>query len=88
MFEVVYSHIRSIDIVNENYLTNNHEPNKIIFSFSSYSLRIRALRRRKHLYQTASSIQRPRCQWQGTDMGFWYVESNQRRLHRSVFHTR
>ena len=55
MFEVVYSHIRSIDIVNENYLTNNYEPNKIIFSFNSYSLRIRALCRRKHPYQTASS---------------------------------
>ena len=53
MFEVVYSHIRSIDIVNENYLTN-HEPNKIIFRFISYSLRIHAMRRRKHLYQTAS----------------------------------
>ena len=56
MFEVVYSHIRSIDIVNENYLTNNYEPNKIIFSFNSYSLHINAIRRRQQdLYQTASS---------------------------------
>ena len=54
MFEVVYSHIRSIDIVNENYLTNNYEPNKTIFSVINYSLRIHTLRRRKHLYQTAS----------------------------------
>ena len=89
MFEVVYSHIRSIDIVNESYLTNNHEPNKIIFSFNSDSLRIHAIRRRQqYLYETASSIQRPRSQWQGTDMGFWYAESNQRGVHRSIFHTR
>ena len=54
MFEVVYSHIRSIDIVNENYLTNNYEPNKTIFSVINNSLRIHTLRRRKHLYQTAS----------------------------------
>lgn len=45
MFEVVYSHIRSIDIVNENYLTNNYEPNKTIFSVINYSLRIHAIRR-------------------------------------------
>ena len=60
-----------------------------MFSFISYSLRINAIRRRQlYLYQTASSIQGPRCQWQGTDLGFWYAESNQRGVHRSVFHTR
>ena len=52
MFEVVYSHIRSIDIVNENYLTNNYEPNKTIFSVINYSLRIHAIRRRHFFRDT------------------------------------
>ena len=59
MFEVVYSHIRSIDTVNDNYLTNNYEPNKTIFSFISYSLCVHGTRRRNtHIkQQVAYNIQ-------------------------------